>query len=67
MCYADISARGLLKEVLLAVLTCLVVFLAFGCSGLGATQEEEQAEATPPNIIFILTDDLDYASVQKMP
>jgi N-acetylglucosamine-6-sulfatase len=57
------------------VLACLTVFLLFvaGCSrsessASGASQEEE-AEATTdrPNIIFVLTDDLDYASAFKMP
>ena len=57
------------------LLACLLVFLLFlaGCSGSetsasGASQEEE-AEATTdqPNIVFVLTDDLDYASTQKMP
>jgi N-acetylglucosamine-6-sulfatase len=58
------------------VLACLTVFLLFvaGCSGSetsasGASQEEEAAEATTdrPNMIFVLTDDLDHASAFKMP
>src|SRR5918912_1043497 len=57
------------------VLMCLVVFLLFvvSCSGSGIstseTSQEEQAKSSSdrPNMIFILTDDLDFASVQKMP
>jgi N-acetylglucosamine-6-sulfatase len=53
----------------------LVVFLLFvtSCSASGTsasdTPQEEEAESATnqPNIIFILTDDLDYASAQKMP
>ncbi len=60
---------------------CLAAFVsllsAFGCSDSGtprgvetsATQPNTEAEtpATQPNIVFILTDDLDFASVQQMP
>ncbi len=59
------------------VLACLTVFLLFvaGCSGSetsasGASQKEEEGAEPPtdrPNMIFVLTDDLDYASTQKMP
>ena len=53
----------------------LAVFLLFGtsCSGSEAsasdTPKEEEAESATdrPNILFVLTDDLDYASAQKMP
>jgi len=48
---------------------CLAAFFVFGCSGPGYVQEQ-QAEAPaddPPNILFVLTDDLDYTSAQKMP
>jgi N-acetylglucosamine-6-sulfatase len=51
---------------------CLAVFLAVGCSGNKSTQEEE-AGAQPtssfrqPNIVFILTDDLDYDSIKWLP
>ena len=53
----------------------LAVFLLFvtSCSGSETSasdtpqQEEAQSPANQPNILFILTDDLDYASAQKMP
>jgi N-acetylglucosamine-6-sulfatase len=67
------ARRGALS----VVLTCLSVLLLFvaGCSGSdasasGASRQEEAVAETPtdrPNIIFVLTDDLDYASAQKMP
>ena len=54
---------------------CLAVVLLFvascsesGTSASEAPQEEEVESPTDqPNIIFILTDDLDFASAQKMP
>ena len=64
------------------LLASLSVFLLFatGCSGSESTQEEAstQPEGTEssqgaeessaqPNIVFVLADDLDLASVQKMP
>jgi N-acetylglucosamine-6-sulfatase len=51
----------------------LLLLLGTSCSGSEASasdtpQEEEAESATDrPNILFILTDDLDYASTQKMP
>jgi N-acetylglucosamine-6-sulfatase len=39
-----------------------------GCSGVETLQEEEaESSSDRPNIIFVLTDDLDFASAQKMP
>ena len=58
-----------MRGVSLGVLVCLLVTLLAGCSGTGEAAQEEAAEtpATQPNIVFILTDDLDYASAQQMP
>ncbi len=51
-----------------ALVLCLATLLAAGCSGSGAAQEQAaEAPDTQPNILFVLTDDLDYASAQKMP
>jgi arylsulfatase A-like enzyme len=53
---------------LLGILACLVTLLAVGCSGAGSAQQEEaESSATQPNIIFVLTDDLDFDSAQRMP
>jgi arylsulfatase A-like enzyme len=59
------------------VLTCLTVLLLFvaGCSGsdTSASEASQQGDAAAepptdrPNILFVVTDDLDYASAQKMP
>jgi N-acetylglucosamine-6-sulfatase len=53
------------------VLACLAAFLVAGSSGCAPALEEEagaQSSTTDqPNIIFVLTDDLDFASAQKMP
>jgi N-acetylglucosamine-6-sulfatase len=57
------------RRVSLGVLVGLVVTFLAGCSGSveAAQQEEAGTSAAQPNIIFILTDDLDYASAFKMP
>src|SRR3712207_1127778 len=63
------------RVLLFLVLVCSVAFL-FVVSLLGfapAQQQEANAQssstaaASQPNIIFVLADDLDYASAQKMP
>jgi arylsulfatase A-like enzyme len=72
----DVSSFKARRRTPSAVLTCLSVILFLfvaGCSGsensASETSQGEEAEAPVdrPNIIFILTDDLDSASVQKMP
>jgi arylsulfatase A-like enzyme len=52
---------------LLGVLACLAILLAAGCSGSDSYQEQAEAPTNQPNIIFVLTDDLDYASAYRMP
>ena len=48
----------------------MVVFFGVACSGSKTSELEPAQEAEipiQPNVIFILTDDLDFASAQKMP
>ncbi len=63
------SSDGLpARRTLLAILASLAILLVFGCSVSEPAQDEEaEGLANQPNMIFILTDDLDYASAQKMP
>ena len=52
------------------VLACLVVFLSVGCAGSeGSNVEPTQRAEAParPNLIFILTDDLDAATARQLP
>ena len=60
------------RSLLFAILVCLAAFLAASLLGYASAQQEEEEEAQSstthqPNIVFILTDDLDFASAQKMP
>jgi N-acetylglucosamine-6-sulfatase len=62
------------RRVPFGVLACLWLFLLFvtGCSGSetsssGTSREEAESPADQPNIVFVLTDDLDYASAFRMP
>jgi len=53
--------------VLPGVLVVLAALFLAGCSGVQPIKEEAEAsETAQPNIIFIVTDDLDYASAQRM-
>lgn len=52
---------------LLGFLACLAAFFFAACSSPELPQEIEAQALTRPNVVFILTDDLDYASAQRMP
>ncbi len=66
---------GARRRALFGILMCLALFLLFdvGYSGSEAsasgTSQEEKTEspADQPNMIFVLTDDLNYASIEQMP
>ncbi len=67
---------GARRRALFGILVCLAVFPLFvvSCLGFetsassGASQEEEtKSPADQHNILFVLADDLDYASVEQMP
>src|ERR671917_1331849 len=53
------------------VLVCSVAFLVGALLGFAPAQQEATAQSSStteqPNIVFVLTDDLDYASAFKMP
>ena len=74
------SLPGRVVSILLSLACLAALLLAAGCSGSenaqgetasttqpDTTGEEAGATADQPNIVFVLTDDLDYASAQKMP
>ncbi len=59
------------RRVLFMILACSVAFLVVSLSGFAPAQEQAKAQysttAEQPNIVFVLADDLDYASSFKMP
>src|SRR3712207_5287067 len=71
MLRSDITTFRTKKRALFfRVLVCLMVSLLFitSCAASGTLQEEEaEAPTDRPNILFILTDDLDFASASKTP
>src|ERR671933_858138 len=54
------------RYVLFGLLMCLAALLISACSG-ERSESSTSSTTAQPNIIFILADDLDYASAQKMP
>jgi N-acetylglucosamine-6-sulfatase len=62
------SYMSLVRRALLGILGCLAAFLTFGCSGIETSQGGEAEPSTDqPNMIFVLADDLDLASAEKLP
>ncbi len=58
------------RALLFMVLACSVAFFVGALLGFAPAQEEAEAQSSStdqPNIIFVLTDDLDYATALKMP
>jgi N-acetylglucosamine-6-sulfatase len=53
--------------VLLGFLVCSLILLAAGCSSTAALHSGTETTTTQPNMILVLADDLDVASVEKMP
>ena len=68
-----LGRRALLQSVfsrrlaLLGILACLAALLSAGCLSTAASRPGTGESADRPNIIFVLADDLDLASAQKMP
>src|SRR5215216_4676114 len=52
---------------LLGILACLAALLSAGCLSTAASRPGTGESADRPNIIFVLADDSDLASAQKMP
>src|SRR5215210_6147523 len=73
------GGESLAGRMLLVILACTAAVLVAGCSGSEISASETSASETSqeeegagpatdrPSIIFVLTDDLDYASTFKMP
>ena len=49
------------------ILACLAALLSAGCLSTAASRPGTVESADRPSIIFVLADDLDLASAQKMP
>src|SRR5918999_3255299 len=55
------------RSVLLVSLALLTALLSAGCSSAFVPPAGTKEVSDRPNMIFVLADDLDYASAQKMP